>query len=74
MESLEILVLQMITICRQSNSMIHLETLIDNWNNDHVSVLKEFILERLPESLELTFLFYTPLLSIRIAPKISLTE
>jgi len=74
MESLEILVLQMIHICRQSKSMIHLETLIDDTNTNDVYILKEFILERLPESLELTLLFYTPLLSIRIAPKISLTE
>jgi hypothetical protein len=54
--------------------MIHLETLIDDTNTNDVYILKEFILERLPESLELTLLFYTPLLSIRIAPKISLTE
>jgi hypothetical protein len=74
MESLEILVLQMITICRQTNCMIHLETIIDSIETDQVYFLKAFILERLPESLELTFLFYTPLLSIRIAPKISLTE
>ena len=54
--------------------MIHLETIIDSIETDQVYFLKAFILERLPESLELTFLFYTPLLSIRIAPKISLTE
>jgi len=74
MESLEILVLQMIQICRQTNSMIHLETIVDSIQTDQVYFLKEFLLDRLPESLELTFLFYTPLISIRIAPKICLTE